>query len=456
MRAGFARLRAPQWLQRGNGGPSRTDVKAGDESDALSTSCGTSCGSSSGGGELLPAASSSTVQQSCATPSAVTPRVAATARPASRDRSSPRVSSITGESSGVLATPRAALTPKPSATPRLLQNVEATPGHALTHRPDSTQKVAVTPRASATPRVFASLRRATGTPRMNDGTPRTRRVAKRQKEMQGEMATDGSLGKESARRRELPLMERYSEAFDLMDSDDNMSAIGIGKGIVLEVPNHPCGHQILAEAYKRTHDLASALRENLTVRELSGPGTEQYEKVDPSCWAQATYQAWCCSIEKACPAPKPDWVADREQLKKIGDEMVELTPSFPDGHPIQHAALHLRACSYFNEGKPSSTSDCMQALRDWRRAANCAHIDAQLRADYQRFAIKAEESMISVARANSITTPRSERGGGASVHSTPRSRQAGIRYVPCVVDTVKHEQNLVGELSSTERGCHEL
>lgn len=137
------------------------------------------------------------------------------------------------------------------------------------------------------------------------------------------------------------------------------------------------------------------------MRKLCSPGTAQYDSQGPTMWAEATYQSWWCCMQPNCEGEKPEWVADHDQLKATANEMVELIPRYIPGHATQHAARDLRADACYHQGKPASLIDCMQALKDWRTAADVPNLAQVVRDSYLQQAGDAEKlyrTMIADAR----------------------------------------------------------
>lgn len=130
-------------------------------------------------------------------------------------------------------------------------------------------------------------------------------------------------------------------------------------------PSQPQGHMYLASAYGDSGDLTSCVPHLLKAMELSDTGTKYNRHCGDKTWAQAASNLYSCFTQPECVAPKPAWIRDFEQLKRMADRAVAV---LPDEHPGSLVSLQMRSDAYFGDGGASvSANDLRQALRDRRR-----------------------------------------------------------------------------------------
>ena len=93
--------------------------------------------------------------------------------------------------------------------------------------------------------------------------------------------------------------------------------------------------------------------------ELSDTGTDHNRLCGDETWAHAAGHAFSCFRHPMCVAPKPAWLSDAQQLKRMADRAAAACPDDND-------ALQMRSIVYTHCGVPSA-DDLRQALRDRRR-----------------------------------------------------------------------------------------
>jgi len=233
---------------------------------------------------------------------------------------------------------------------------------------------------------------------------------------------------------------KYKQALDLLDSGDARDALLIGKALIKEAPKRFLGFQILGGAYFMLNELSSALPAYLKMRDLTGPGTLQYTQAGPEIWAEATFQIFACCNHASCKAAdKPLWIADKKQLRILGDQMVEMVPKFRVGDPARHRALALRARILYNNGSPEELGDCQKAALDFRRASETENISQQLKETYE------EQADIAERRYRAIDVDTDYARSGAVAATNYRSKFAA----PSIDQRVR-ESNLATAVRAAE------
>ena len=133
---------------------------------------------------------------------------------------------------------------------------------------------------------------------------------------------------------------------------DYREAVKLANKVIAMHPAQPYGYLSLGFSYSDSGDITNAVPHYLKAIELSDAGTEV--------WAKATFSVYELISRKECVVPKPAWVSDPEQLKRVANLAVAALPN-------NAGALQMRSLAYAQNYASVSADDLRQALRDRRR-----------------------------------------------------------------------------------------